>query len=366
MNKLKQNAFWAGLGVAGAALVAFVVLMILPALSAKSKAQREITRLKNILKDQGSFAGNEDIQTFETAKTKYKDNYQKIGDFYSKSKEHLERWFPDLKLAATQDPPRDAFMGIYRNEIAQIEKSLTDKGVRIGIGADEEEEKAKKAKNFGFNWEDPQPDDWTKVVAAGDEKKVIKELQKRFWARRRVADAMLAIVNDSTQPGRVNRVHDFRFFRKLHGTIAGQWEAAPPTVHYMGVGATQLNQMPQNFQEFELPQKLGRTMTFGFALELPYSQVPRIISEILNPAAEKDVAARLLVSVVGTHITIKEQNQPEVKVIYLEGDLAGKKKAEQEAQDAVKPIDVLLTVSCQIIDFDPAELKKFDGPVAEK
>jgi hypothetical protein len=357
MNKIKQNAFWVGLGVAGAALVAFFLLAVVPATLRKGTAHSGIMRLRNVLKDQGAFAGNEDIKSFEEAKAKYKDNYEKIGIFYAKSKEHLERWFPALNVAASQDPARDAFMGMYRNEGAQIEKTLRDKGVKVGIGV--EDETGDKKPRFGFNWEDPGPDEWPKVTAAGDEKKVVKEIQKRFWARQRVANAILSIANEG---GKVNRVHDFRFFRKLHPQLNGPWEMPPQNenaVNYMGVGV-QHNMIPQNFVEFDLPQKLGRTMTFGFALELPYSQVPRIISEILNPAAEKDVAARLLVSVIGTHITIREQNTPEVLVRYMEGDLADKQKKVQEAKDNTKPIDVLLTVTCQIIDFEPTELQKFD------
>jgi hypothetical protein len=360
MNKLKQNAFWAGLGIAGVALVAFFGLMVVPATMAKATAHSRIVKLKNTLRDKGAFAGDEDIKSFEEARAKYKDNYSKIGEFYSKSKEHLERWFPALNLPSNQDPARDAFTGIYHNESATIEEALRKKGVAVGIGSEDANDKKPR---FGFSWEDPTPDDWGKIMQAGDEKKVVREIQKRFWARQRVANAILTIVNDG---GKVNRVHDFRFFKRLHTLIQNPaWEIMPQQenqVVYMGIGmSANQNIGLQSFNEYELPQKLGRTMTFGFALELPYSQVPRIISEMLNPAAEKDVAARLLVNVIGTNITIRDQNMPEVLIRYGYGDQADKDRKTKEAQENVKPIDVLVTVTCQLIDFEPSELKKFDG-----
>lgn len=356
---MKKNAFWVGTGAAGAVVVIFFAVMVVPLWTKKSSTERSLGRLVKKLKDEKSIPGNPDIANCGEARTKTVEQYKKLGDFYTTSNDHLERWFGDLKLAANQDPQRDGFMAIYRREKDDIEKALKDKGVTIGIPDAANPDKHK----HGFNWEDPQPDEFGRIIA--DEKRVLKEIQKRFWARQRVANALLAILNDNSKVG---RVHDFRFFRKLHPSLGSAvWEQYPTTepVHYMGVGAPP-NAPPQNFAEYDLPQKLGRTMTFGFAVELPYSQVPRLISEILNPAAEKAVAARLLVNVIGSHVTIREQNDPEVKKTVTRGDAVGKAKIEEEFKAAVKPIDVLLTVTCQIIDFEPSELKKLDDPTAQK
>ncbi len=351
---MKKNAFWIGTGAAGAVLVIFFAVMVLPLWTKKGATEKNLGNLVKRLKGENSIPGTPDITACEVARTKTIEQYRKLGEFYATSNDHLERWFTDLKLAANQDPQRDGFMSIYRREKDEIEKALKEKGVTIGVPDPANPDKPK----HGFNWEDPQPDEFGRIIA--DEKRVLKEIQKRFWARQRVAHALLSILNDN---GKVGRVHDFRFFRKLHPSLgSATWETFPTldhAVHYMGVGAP-ANAAPQNFAEYDLPQKLGKAMTFGFAVELPYSQVPRLISEILNPAAEKAVAARLLVNVIGTHVTIREQNDPEVKKTITRGDAEGKAKIEAEVKAAVKPIDVLLTVTCQIIDFEPSELKKLE------
>ncbi|HLF95364.1 MAG TPA: hypothetical protein VJB14_17990 [Planctomycetota bacterium] len=357
---MKKNAFWIGTGAAGAVVVIFFAVMVVPLWTKKSSTQGRLVRLVKKLKDEKTLPSTEDIESFEKSKARTIEQYKKLGDFYATSNDHLERWFTDLKLGANQDPQRDGFMAIYRREKDDIEKALNEKGVVIGVPDPANADKMR----LGFNWEDPDPQAFGRVIA--DEKRVVKEIQKRFWARQRVANALLKILGDG---GKVGRVHDFRFFRKLHPAWASEaWEIFPGgehAVHYMGVGA-QSNVAPTAFLEYDLPQKLGKTMTFGFAVELPYSQVPRLISEILNPAAEKDVAARLLVNVIGTHVTIREQNEPEVKRDVPQGDPVTKAKIEAELKAAVRPIDVLLTVTCQIVDFEPSELKKLDDPTAQK
>jgi hypothetical protein len=363
MNKIKQNAFWVGVGVAAGILAIAFGVVVVPMWTTKSKLHNQVAGLARTLKTIKSVPGNEDIRSNEEARDKAVKAYKEIGLFYTQSNDHLERWFEDLKLAPNTSPNRGNFMATYRGEKDKIEKALTEKGVKIGILDDQ------ARYTFGFNWEDPDGAAFGRVGA--DEMKVLKEIQKRFWARDRVAKAIMTILNEG---GKVIRVHDFRFFAKLHPQIQGPWESYPTgidAVHYMAVGAAQAYQAPSNFSEYDLPQKLGHTMTFGFAIELPYSQVPRLISEILNPAAEKNVAARLLVNVVGAHISIREQNKPDETVTYTKAETpaltaAAREAGIQKVKEGINPINVMLTVTGEIIDFQPTELKKFEVAQGDK
>jgi hypothetical protein len=354
MNKLKLNPFWAGVAIAGVALLVIFVAKVVPLITSKGGWQRKVRTLTQTLQKEKAFPSDLDIRTFVEQREKTVKAYNDFGVFYSQSSERLDRWFPDLKIASNQSPNRGNFMASYRTQKDEIEKTLKEKGVRIGTG----DESGKYT--YGFNWEDPQPDQFAPPFPPTDEIKVLREIQKRFWARQRVANAILIILNSG---GKVGRVHDFRFFKKLHPQMTGiTWDSYPGgdyAVSYLGVGAPP-NQPPLQFTEYELPQKLGRTMTFGFALELPYSQVPRVISEILNPAADKTPGERLLVNVIGAHVTIREQNEATKTVSYIQGDTAAREAAIQKVREEVKPIDVMLTVTCEIIDFEPTEMKKFD------
>src|SRR5882672_12738958 len=151
--------------------------------------------------------------------------------------------------------------------------------------------------------------DWSSDVCSSDlpadEKAVLRELQKRYWARQRVSNI---IVNGGVK---VSHLLDFRFFKKLHPSLNNApWEQTPSKpdeqVHWQGVGANPQGQSVQ-FEETTLPMDLGKTMTFGFAVELPYAEVPKAIREILNPGNGAQ-AQDMLINLIGTHITIREQN----------------------------------------------------------
>ena len=101
----------------------------------------------------------------------------------------------------------------------------------------------------------------------------------------------------------------------------------------------------------------------GFAVELPYSEVPKAIREILNPGNEAAAQERMLVNLIGTHVTIRDQNEPVVKFTFAKGNAADEatKKAEALSKSGGdKPKPVLLAVTCQIVDFDPTKVKKFE------
>jgi hypothetical protein len=195
---------------------------------------------------------------------------------------------------------------------------------------------------------------------------VLRELQKRFWARQRLANIIL---NSNVK---VTRIVDFRFFKTLHERLAqAAWQVFPnkqaEIILWQGVNANPQG-VPMNFSETPLPNELGQTLTFGFALELPYSEVPKAIREMLNPGNEAGAQERMLVNLIGTHVTIREQNEPVIPYTYILNDEADKKAKEAEALKKAggdKPRPVLLAVTCQIIDFDPAKVKKFEGVSAK-
>jgi len=206
----------------------------------------------------------------------------------------------------------------------------------------------------GFNWEDLRRERW-ESLGRENERIVLRELQKRFRARQRIANVALR--------GRVDlkRIVDFRFFNRLHenfpevGTLRGgiplaQWPGLMPEVP----GGT-----PKQFQETLLPGDLGRQFTFGFAVELPNSEVTKAIREVLSPGADASTRDGMLLNLIGTHVTICQQNQPKMSFKYEEGNEAERQAKEKEILKSVRPRNVLLTVTCQIMDFDSTKLREF-------
>src|SRR6185295_2519615 len=361
MKKPALSPFWMGIVAAAGVLVLVFILMVVPKMNEKSTKTTRIKRTttKALVDAKENTPSKSDIDSWVKYKADLVKNYGEITKFYTDSDKVLERWFPNLLLGADGDPARDNFMARYLDEGKQLEDKLKGKdfNVKIGIG-DEDGGKMK----YGFNWEAIQPTMWNNIVAGGptDEKLELRELQKRYWARQRVANI---IINGGVKVG---HIVDFRFFKKLHPSLQNApWEQYPSKpeeqVHWQGIGANLVGQ-PVSFQETDLPSELGKTMTFGFAVELPYNEVPKAIREILNPGNGAQ-AQDMLINLIGTHITIREQNQPLIIFNHIKGDAADEatRKADALAKaggDKARP--VLLAVTCQIIDFDSTKVKKFE------
>jgi hypothetical protein len=362
MKKLKLSPFWLVM-IGVAAVLLFGLLPVVLNQKAKEDALRG--QLKRKAADLAAARDDTPSRSDIEAWTKYRSDitkaYVDVTNFYTQSDKVLERWFPNLLLGADGDPARDTFMTRYLDEGKQLEDKLSAKPYEVKIIS--EDPNGGKPRS-GFNWEPMTPADWAQVAASGatDEKMVLRELQKRFWARQRLANA---IINGGVK---VNRIVDFRFFKRLHDKLSGspweQWKNTPEdTIHWQGVNAGP-NGQPAGFAETDLPNELGKTLTFGCALELPYSEVPKAIREMLNPGNEAGAQERMLVNLIGTHVTIRDQNEPSITFTYYTnkpGDEATKKAAALAKAGGEKPHPVLLAITLQIVDFDPTKVKKFEA-----
>jgi hypothetical protein len=366
MKKIKLSPFWLAI-LASVAVLLFVLLpMIGTMMTKQTSLKRQVkTAAKALEEAKAGTPSRGDIETWTKYKGEVARAYKDVTDFYSGSDKYLERWFPGILLGADGDPARDNFMSRYLDEGKLLEDKLSKPPHNVAIGV--EDPGGGKAK-FGFNWETVTPNQWAEITNHGpaDEKMVLRELQKRFWARQRLANIIL---NSNVK---VTRIVDFRFFKTLHERLAqAAWQVFPnkqaEIILWQGVNANPQG-VPMNFSETPLPNELGQTLTFGFALELPYSEVPKAIREMLNPGNEAGAQERMLVNLIGTHVTIREQNEPVIPYTYILNDEADKKAKEAEALKKAggdKPRPVLLAVTCQIIDFDPAKVKKFEGVSAK-
>jgi len=343
MNSLKQNPFWLGIAASALVLAGVFFGLVFPLWGQQAAVRKTNSKHLSDLKKL-SVPGRPDITHWTGYRSKLIESYTKLTEYYVQSDKHLERWFEGLP----EEHNRGDFTSRYADEIRKLEAAVAEKKTVIGLG-DPNEEKRK----FGFNWEEPTPADFDRMQP-DENKRVRKELQKRFWARQRVANI---IINGTAK---VTRVVDFRFFKRLSPSIQqAPWDAMPAGtegVNYLGTGDAMGR---GGFAEYDLPNELGQTLTFGVTLELPYSEVPKVIGEILNAGYEKTPSERLLVNVIGTHVTIRGQNPLEENITYKRGDRQEFEKAVAEKRKLLKPQDVILTVTCQILDFDPSKLKTF-------
>jgi hypothetical protein len=361
MNKLKQNAFWIGFWVALAAVVVFFAAVVMPLMTDRSNLSDPRTgKIPRLLRElEGAVPGEPDIKGWIDYRDLMKSEYAKIVNQYKAADESLEAWFAGME----QDPPRGRFMTRYADEIKKLEEQLKAAKVTIGIPVSEADPERLR---LGFNWEEPTTEHWAMLPPADPakgelgEKGILKNLQKRFWARKRMANVILL------GGVKVSRILDFRFVKALHERIPSPaWEQSAPAEvpGYPGFDV-QGSGVIRNYGEYDLPLNLGKTITFCFSVELPFSEVPKFIREFLNPAGEasKD---KLPVSITGSRVTIREQNDPVVRFEYPSDKPDMKKAKEDEIRKNQQSRNVLLAVTCQIIDFDASKIDTFEGKPKE-
>jgi len=117
--------------------------------------------------------------------------------------------------------------------------------------------------------------------------------------------------------------------------------------------AKQLLSMQSGMKEFELPEKLGSTISFGFTIEIAYGKLPLFLNEFLRPEQKPE----MLVDVAGVQITVPEQNPPNMMVRWQQ-EKNDRDARLQEEEEKIKPVPVTVLIACRVIDVDQEKLPK--------
>lgn len=358
MDQIKKHGFWIAIGVAVAVLVGFFAFIVQGKLELGSAGKKLSSAVTNLTREDPP--ANSVLKDYDALKEKMIGSYGKITAFYAASDKHFERWFPGLP----ENPDRGSFQAKYDGQISELEKELLAKGTEVGLPDPQD---PANRKYLGFSWEQPDVAQWGQINSGGpgEEQRVLKEIQKRFWIRQRVANIVLR------GNVKVSAITHFRFFKMLTDKVQSPpWQAVgtgADVVLWPGVRTESGGGFSRNFAEFDLPNELGRTMTFGFALSLPYSEVPKVLKEILNPDIEprgESGADRLLVNLLGAEVTALEQNEPVIDYTYFKGNAQQEAEEKAKAVARIKARNVRMAVTCQVIDFEPAKVAKLTAEPA--
>ena len=283
----------------------------------------------------------------------------------AESSKGIQRRLPTLAA----DAARDQVMSTYRDQIASLEAALQARGTAIGWG----DEDKRGGRRFGFNWEVPTLHQFSQLADLPEENRLLRDLEKRFWIRQHLCEV---IRNSGVK---VDCVADFRFFRQLHDKFnSAPWEQYPSRpeefIAWPGVNAG-VNGQPIGFVEGELPNGLGKTATFGFALRLAYSQVRPFLREFLAASGDAKNPGGMLVDILGCHLTIRDQQEP--RIVYLDNEGLKKsvdlefnsfriqEKQKEVADPALRAVlakigpttdEVVLIVTCRAYDCNSAKV----------
>lgn len=371
MDKGRQNVFWVGTGVAAALAVAIFVFMVFPMWTTAGKKKVAIKKEVDIVsKGIQDIPGEPNKSDWTNHEKALKGHYQDLLQTYLRADESLERWFDGIENESTFD----TFWTRLDDEKGKLEKEITGKGIKIGSPKDQDGQLIETMLP-GFNW--PTRDEVQKQAPTNEDQNEAKAtLQKRFNITRAVANAI------SADRGKPNRLIDVTFLQRSLVRRGGSRPFAPPPpgtitvepARYLGFVAGSYNEstLPTNgeaiapaaeaapgtpeTQAAETP--LGRTISFGFCVDMNYDEVPDLVRNLVYPTQDPVLS----LTVVGVNIFVAEPNEiqrTEKKNVTSDLELQAKiKEAEQKTADG-KPAPVRVYVTCQVFDFDPASVPTF-------
>ena len=369
MNKLKQNLFWVGVAVGLAVVGAVAGLWWYPLHDSAGTEKSAIAGLNGELQGlitqapwekaapdiKSGAPGQKDIDKWQDLKKQFQGDFKKIAENYISHDAQLEEWFKSLTNKT--NPPHGEFCNSLVDAAKALEEEIRKKGVLIGLPNE-----SKPDGKYGFNWGDVVNLPWT-AITDDERKSAIRDLQKRYWVCELIRDAVIA------EGVKAERLNDVFFFKPLADPTKLPVEARPTAqegeIKYVGspaaeFGATKYEEL--YLPEGEKPAKpedpknyLGRTITFGFSVTLSYSDVAKLIREVITPSK-----SQLLVNVTGVRIFAPTQNplKKDDQIKIPKGEPKDEKIAarKKELEAAVKPHPVQVWITGQVIDFDPSKV----------
>lgn len=383
MDKLKQNPFLAAMVGAGALLVILAGVLVYPAWDETGTTEKKVQGLQMSLSNAAmDTPGEEDIRSwddgeFAASADKEKDyfgkvvwSYKNVVNFYLQYDFALEWWMTkgtppaDLskltpaEYAKLDETPTVGALGLKIQDAAKaIEKQLTDRGIEVGLKHPTEETE----RIHGFNWE--KNVSAIETLPQEEQRAVLKLLQKRYWIRERVANVCLKDKDDKDKV-KVKALVDVWFIRLLHLTKLTDAGPGGHDISYTKEGTLwdKVFKDRSRFDELDLPGGLGKTITFGVTVDLPYGEVSKFIRKFLHA----DLEPRMLVTILDSRVMVIEQNKPWDTFVYTkdenlssEENAKAKAEAEEKFNKGIQPKPVRLQLLCQVIDFDTAKLPEW-------
>lgn len=340
MEQLKKNGFWIGLAaVAAVIVVGFVYLVVLGEWTARDTAEKKLkavnTQLKTVLEKPAEIPSTKQIATIKERTEELRTEVEKCKGWYKGYDDVLETWFAGLP-----DPPAiGAFKAKYDTLRDEMKTSLEAAGIHVGIrstgSGDALLAPGTSAVGGGLHWEE---------VGAPNSPS-IKEIQKRFWVRQRVADALLQIQQNA--PKAVAALEEVRFAPGPKGAPGEEYPGWP-------------------LWTFELPGKYGVVITAGIRVEMSNAQVPQLLKLLLETEAP---GPKLLTHLRGTRVVpveaLPDRIDETIRVPAGENpDAARQKRLEELKKEWSTPRPVRVFVTYEVFDFDGEKLAKPFAPAA--
>lgn len=330
MDKLKRNGFWVGLVVVLAVIVLAYVYYVEGERSARARASKALANLKTeldgVLSKPEEIPSDKQVEAYAKRLKELQADLEQCKSWYKSYDDSLEAWFQGLP--AQPDP--GVFGATYDAKRQDMETALKAAGIQIGIQPMQSSTGAMGPVTGGLNW----------PMVGSPNAPSIKDIQKQYWVRERVSNALLAIQQATNNKG-VSTLEEIIFSPHPKKQPPDDYPSWPP--------------FPEG-----LPNNYGMVITCGIRVEMSNAQAPAFLKMLL----EKDEPSpKLLTHLRGVRITITNPMQDKVPetIDYTPDQNPAQLKAQKEQELKQKhwqPKPVRVFVTYDVFDFDGEKLAK--------
>lgn len=283
--------------------------------------------------DLEGIAGPRDVQAWRDHREGMEKKIVEIARFYAALSGDLEEW-----LDVEKDPSGVPLLGPFFARL-QTEQAALHQAVQVRSDSPAE----------GFCWEKVDSADLTQAgIRAETVPQILKDLQKMFWVRKRLAASLQEAARGNRESVVLEEVRWFKpITARRYGLVLGQGREPPlGEAEMLKIYTPQANQR----EEVVFPGGLGKTITFGATLRMPLREVPSLLSSLLARDPPTRDAPRLPLEIVSLRIDLTAGRRESILKKVPEGSDLGRARVQEYAGLQAPPVVVRL--GARIYDYD--------------
>lgn len=347
LRKLKKQAFWIALGIAGVGLLGVYALMVMPRSGKVVSLTRDIQSISTQLGAvENDPVGQPDIASVVSYGKELGGKLADTIGFFAKADSSFETWFTDFQsLGQEAFPEPGAFMSRYIDSERAIDASMS-------LGALEIPEHS--------GWREKEISSYPIWLGGAKGREAVngamKDLQKMHWIRSRFAKALaFAIQADSGLPAdeRAVRVKKFLWVRDVYDRWGHPPGSQPTHGHTRGFPGLYERQ-----EDFQLPGGLGTSFTFCADFTANLADLPKVVRDFVSFEPRQGEPA-MLVELLGIRVRTEEAATYE-KSVPVDSTLTPEQKIERIAEERrkLRPRPVRVLLSSRIFDLNGKRLQE--------
>lgn len=274
---LSSRAFWMVCGAAVVLLMVLAVLLFYPLMTKEKDFRKSIASrslpVGQVHANLANIPGEPGIDAHRRRREELTADYRALLDDLRKNDEIFERWFKEIYQENSHNMVTPNYFDQHYKAKRGYLKSILKQKVELGYPSTKNEAGISQDSSLraseDLSWE-------SDIDLASPA--VLSQLQKRYWIREMVADAVLH------SGARVARLEDIYFPPEAATSPPFKYDPYNTNEFVLIRRLKEKNIKDSQWHERQIPDSLGETITFGVSLQVYYADIPMFLSYLLSDA----------------------------------------------------------------------------------